>query len=327
MHIAAAEWILRLPEGRGRELLDAGCKAVLLVLWNHARWKDERDATCEECYPSAPTIADQTGSSLKATRKRLARLVSARWVLHEKRANREWGWALAWRRPFPLQGDAPGVLAGPLQVPQAAPPVATDSPHRGTKPSTNEPIEPSHEHTRASQPAVPTDSPSALEPPPPRPRPRERKPRPPRPAVPKPGQTGLDLPDTPPTDPLEVAMVEILADQERLRAQAYAAAGLRPPKFPGPITVAGKAIRVSLRQALRIHGPEVCRRVLAFRGAEWAADPAKAIRYSTDLVWSTNSLAVSIPRSAGGGQARASPRSNGRSWIGEIEWSERGDET
>jgi hypothetical protein len=156
VHIAAAEWILRLPEGRGQELLDAGCKAVLLILWNHARWTEQRNATCEECYPSAATVADHTGSSLKATRKRLARLAAAGWIRHERRANREWGFALAWRVPFalPLEGHTPGgETALPLQGPSTTPPGSKHCPSRGTKLSTNEAIEQSREHTTEGEPA------------------------------------------------------------------------------------------------------------------------------------------------------------------------------
>lgn len=254
MHIAAAEWILRLPEGRALDLLDAGCKAVLIVLWSHTKWKREQDASCEECYPSAATVADATGSTLKATRKRLARLVAARWARHEKRANGEWGWALAWREPFPLQGYTPPVPALPLQGPSTAPPGSQHYPSRGTKQETNEDIERSSEQESASKsaPAVVVAS-------------KPSKSRARKPIEVKPTQEPLPIPGAEPRPAPEPDQPQLVADRLRQR-QAETREALAMPK-PGHAVLDAKR-RSKINARIAEHGLEACFRVIDVDAAE-----------------------------------------------------------
>jgi hypothetical protein len=331
VHIAAAEWILRLPEGRGQELLDAGCKAVLLILWNHARWTEHRNATCEECYPSAATIAAHTGSTLKATRKRLARLAAAGWIRHERRSNREWGFALAWRVPFalPLEGDTPGGETPlPLQGPSTAPPGSEHCPSRGTKLSTNEDIEPSREHITAGEPApvdghpcTVADSPEVIparvdpspsgppatppptghsEQPDPRPSPPPGRARKRKAPAPKPGQTALDIGD--PREPDDVGQ---LLEAHRL---ARANADVSEPAWPAKTSKRWASMRAGCRKAIELHGFAWCVAMLEWRAAVWARDPSQHA-YSTVDVWRPACLDYAKRNmSAGQAPARASPR-------------------
>jgi hypothetical protein len=326
VHIAAAEWIKPLACSRGSGI-DAGCKSTLQAAWDHVRWDIAREPIGDERpWASAETLAAETGEKVGTVRDRLRKLTAAGWVRWEKRA-----WSLAWRVPFahatPVEAGATPVACDSsdhevrLELPESATLVTGECDSSRTKLSHDQDIERSQEHTTAGEPAPVEGHPCTVADSPevthasPTPRPaggvkagenapgtnarpaRKRKP-------PKPRQQGFDLPDPEPVDPLEIAHAELLADHERLRAEAFAHHREKPPAWPAPFTGSGKAIRAGLRQALRDHGPEVCRAALERRAAEWRGSVVNAIKHSLDNMWSASSLVHVLPGST---RSRASP--------------------
>jgi DNA-binding transcriptional ArsR family regulator len=175
-----------------------------------------------------------------------------------------------------------------------------DVPDPGVDASRSQPREPRPSPSEMPRsPVFEADRETSSSPPSPSPRPRKRKPARSR-------QQGLDLPDTEPIDPLEIAHAELLADHERFRAEAMAHHRVNTPAWPAPFTEAGRSIRTGLRQALREHGVDACRRALAWQAASWKRDSTK-LKHSLVTMWSADALAWVIPASAGQAQARASP--------------------
>jgi hypothetical protein len=113
-HLKAALWVSAIPERRG-DAVDAGCKGVFQAYWNHADFEADRDATGEECWPSAETIAGEIGSTESAVIDRRRKLVAAGWMCRDGR-----GWALAWMTPFGQSRSS--------ATPVTATPVLTDTP-------------------------------------------------------------------------------------------------------------------------------------------------------------------------------------------------------
>jgi hypothetical protein len=320
-HVKAREWIKRLPERAGDDV-DAGCKGLLQAMWDHILWEIEHTTTGtsrepgHSCWASAETLAGEIGSTERAVSDRQGKLSKAGWIRRDGR-----GWAMAWAVPFTPECRAKKRTRKHRSVTDSTPEclatstAVSDEQHRGVTKRTHEPSnQPSNEPPqRAGEPApveghpcTVEDSPEVTPASPNRPeipetsqpaKPRKRKP-------PKPRQQGFDLPDPDPIDPLEIAHAELLADHERLRAEAFAHHREKLPAWPAPFTGSGKAIRAGLRQALRDHGPDVCRAALERRAAEWRGSVVNAIKHSLDNMWSASSLVHVLPGST---RARASP--------------------
>jgi hypothetical protein len=118
----------------------------------------------------------------------------------------------------------------------------------------------------------------------------------------KPGQTALDIGETP--EPDDIA--ELLDLHGQLRSAAQRAHGLRETPLPASTSGDGRSLRLRLRKAVAEHGADACRRALERRAAEWRDDPVAVSRWSTDSVWSPKSLAVSMSKPSANGQ-RAGP--------------------
>jgi hypothetical protein len=301
VHIAAAEWIVALACTRGSGICMAD-KLLLLVMWKRAPYDLRGHATGKQVYPSRRLLAEETGQTLDAVRDQLRRLLAAGWI----RVDGD-GWALAWVTPFEVaqatltrfeatQVTEPSVDSGD----SSRRPPATLTPGEATltagpgdsnrRPSEQERSNPPDEHTTAREPDPGVDSSGS--------QPREPEPTPSAKPRRQPVAEPVDA------DP---AFAELLALHGALRKRAQACHGLRVTPLPGPGCGDGRSLRLRLRKALADHGLAVCRRALEHQAGEWAKDPGACSRWSTDSMWSPKSLAVSIPRSAGQAQARASP--------------------
>ena len=99
----------------------------------------------------------------------------------------------------------------------------------------------------------------------------------------------------------------LLAEHAAARKRAQAHHGKRETALPGKSSKSGKALRDRLRVALARHGPGVCRELLAFHEKRWREDVG-SLGYSTDSVWSRNSLGWAIPAMRGEDRPRARGR-------------------
>jgi DNA-binding transcriptional ArsR family regulator len=300
--------------------MSGGPRGVWLAIWTCA----DRDTTSpDEVYPSNERIGERAGGvSARTVQRHLEQLELAGWIRVTERKGRRYI-RLAWAEPREdwkvlaaleaadrardrIVADRDGFVAGAGESDTAtgsSPTATVSSPHAtGSSPPSDRivahtlhdlgPTLEDHLGPRergdvpdpgvdASQPREPEPTPAAKA--------RKRKP-----------------PEAEPVD-ADPAFAELLGLHESLRKQALAAHGMRPTALPGPSGGVGKSLRLRLRKAIEAHGPAVCRRALEHQASEWAKDPGACSRWSTDSMWSPKSLAVSIPRSAGQAQARASP--------------------
>jgi hypothetical protein len=344
-HVKAREWIKRLPARRGDDL-DAGCKEVLQAHWDHVGWDIERAATGRECWPTAETIAEEIGSTVKAVRDRISKLRAAGWMRRDGR-----GWTLAWVTPFavevpprsqvPPESDYhPSGERVPPEWHETTTAVASDYHPSGTKLSHEQSDELPHEPTpRAPETTSPGVTPPDTGPPPAGLSPgcelaipigsSANSPSQPLPVAELPeSEAPGSSPPSPPTKPrkrkppapkpgqtsliIEVEaretedVAELLDLHERLRQTAQHHHGLRATPLPSPTSGDGRSLRLRLRKAVAEHGAEACRRALERRAAEWREDPGALSRWSTDSMWSPKSLAVSLAASTANGK-RAGP--------------------
>jgi hypothetical protein len=86
-NLAAIRWIMRLP-------LDPGAKMLLISLWSFAPFGIEGHASARDVFPSRRLLAEETGQSLDAVKRQLARLAAAGWIVRRRA-----GWDLRWREP------------------------------------------------------------------------------------------------------------------------------------------------------------------------------------------------------------------------------------
>jgi hypothetical protein len=266
-NIKAAAWINKLPETR--EGMTAGCKSTLQSLWDHVDQGVESDTEHGSApWASVETLAEERGVKVATVKARLAKLTALGWV-RRVRGRR----LLAWSRPFespPAQatdGDS-NHHRRRLESPPTATRITTDGDSNHHNQVKEQVQEPSQEHTTPAR------------------KPTRSTPRQP------------DLIAGPEVDPLDAVFAELLDEHEQLRKAALVHHKRKATGLPSRASKHGRALHARLRRALEQHGPEVCRRVLAWQATEWREKPDQ-LEWSTSAVWSDGSLAYSIPRSAG----------------------------
>jgi hypothetical protein len=288
-NIKAAAWINRLPETR--DGLTAGCKSTLQSLWDHVSQEVEGDTDHGTApWASVETLAEERGVKPATVKARLAKLTALGWV-RRVRGRR----LLAWSRPFesPVKSTTNGDSSNRrrrLESPRTVTQVTGDGDSNHHEQVKEQVQETSQEQVTPAR--------------------RAR-------------QSAL-LPDTG-DDPADAVFTEILAEHEQLRRAALAHHKRKVTGLPGRTSKHGRALHVRLRRALEQHGPDVCRRVLAWQAGEWRDKPDQ-LEWSTSAVWSEGSLRYSIPKSTGhtANGPRAGPTRG--SWIGTIEFAERDDD-
>jgi hypothetical protein len=336
---APRAWLLALaiPHGPWR---------CLLYLWTWGPFWGDSDALpatgSVRVWPSKSRIAADLGVPAATVHTWIMWLTRKGWIRRELDAEQRDAWVLAVVAPFQpapggcqlkpgrvltntrgvsvetregvdqhpnlapileLSSTEPNTTAGEPAPVEGHPCTVEDSP--GATPARAEPDDPNPPSPSPIGSSSPPVSESAADPSRPSP-PLARKRKA---SEPKPGQTALAIGDPPESD----AVTDLLALHQRLRRAAQKAHGQRETWLPSPTSDTGRSLRLRLRKAVDEHGADACRRALEWQASgagndsAWARDPGSLARWSTDSMWSPKSLAVSIPRSAGQAQARASP--------------------
>ena len=135
VHMGAYSWIQRLPTRRGSTTLAEADKPLLMHLWSFAPFRLRGDASATQVHPSRERLVSDTGATLTATIKRLARLTAAGWIRRRGR-----GWDLAWRVPFTARAAIPQrIEEAPEEGPGPIPQGIEGSPPRSLKGSDKTP--------------------------------------------------------------------------------------------------------------------------------------------------------------------------------------------
>lgn len=269
-NLAAIRWIMRLP-------LDPGAKLLLAALWSFAPFGVDGHASARDVFPSRRLLAEETGQSLDAVKRQLARLAAAGWIIRQRD-----GWDLRWREPVtvvPGVPESPGTTVPAPGDESPRPPVTAD-PSPDTKVTG-----PGYQSHHGSEDQEQTKD-QAI----------DRGPGQARPAAgPAPHEIKADQFELVPIAIVEAKpdpAAELLAEHDRARRAAREHHGF---KRAGVLRVPGSAAEAKtlklIRARLAEHGEVVCRHVIAVLGADWLRDDSQLRPTdwtNSDAIWSTN---------------------------------------